>query len=139
MHHYYYIYYYISGGDEIEKECKNYIKRYGKLTEGDVFMSTGGNLQAQFIVHISSPQWHNGKWKEDEVLKEAVFKAMQQATMKNVRSIAIPALGCGNYGFPLKKATEIIVMAVKDFFREVQESSIKEVYLANVKPMTVEG
>ena len=130
---------YSSGGSEIVKECQDFVKKYGKLNEGDVFMSSGGDLPARFIAHVSSPQWRNGQRKETEVLKEAVFKAMQQATIRNANSIAIPALGCGNYGFPLKTATEIIVTAVKDFFREVQESKIMKVYLVDVKPMTVEA
>ena len=102
-------------------------------------MSTGGKLPSQYIVHVSCPHWENGKRKEDEILKEVVFKAMQQATVKSAKSIAIPALGCGNYGFPLKVATEIIANAVKDFFREVQESTIMEVFFIDVKPVTVEA
>ena len=115
------------------------MKRFGKLNTGDVFLSTGGKLPAQYIVHVSCPHWENCKRKEDEILKEVVFKAMQQATVKSAKSIAIPALGCGNYGFPLKKATEIIANAVKDFFREVQESTIMEVFFVDVKPVTVEA
>ena len=126
-----------SGGAGIVKECKDYIKHQGNLNEGDVFTSSGGKLQAQYIVHVVSPHWENGKRKEKEVLKEAVFKAMHQATKKNAKSVAIPALGCGNYGFPLKVATQIIAMAVKDFFREEQDSSVEEVYFVDVKPMTV--
>ena len=102
-------------------------------------MSTGGKLPAQYIVHASCPHWENGKRKEDEILKDVVFKAMQQATVKSVKSIAIPALGCGNYGFPLKVATEIIANAIKDFFREVQESTIMEVFFIDVIPVTVEA
>ena len=130
---------YFSGGSEITQECKDYVRKHGKLNEGDVFLSTGGNLHAQFIAHVSSPVWHNGKRKEDEVLKEAVFKAMQQATIRKAKSVAIPALGCGNYGFPLKTATQILSNAVKDFFKEVQDTTIIEVYLVDVKPMTVEA
>lgn len=130
---------YSSGGSEITQECKDFVRKYGKLYTGDVFLSTGGNLHAQFIAHVSSPVWHNGKRKEDKVLKEAVFKAMQQATIRKAKSVAIPSLGCGINNFPLKTGTQILSKAVKDFFKEVRDTTIMEVYLVDVKPMTVEA
>lgn len=41
--------------------------------------------------------------------------------------------------YPVKKATFTIVEAVKNFFREVQESTVTDIYLCDMKLNTVEG
>lgn len=127
------------GGGKVVEDCKEYVKREGYLSEGDVFISTGGNLQADYIVHVCCPQWQGGKQKEDEVLRQVIGKALHQISAKKVRSVAIPALGSGNYGFPLRKSSEVIALAVKNFFLETQESSLVNVYLVDLDSKRVDA
>ena len=107
------------------------------MRPGDVFVSSAGSLHAQYIVHIVSPEWSGGRKKEEKILSETVFKALREANKKNIKSIAIPAIGCGNYGFPLQNSTKAIANSINNFFREIQDSPIQTVYLQDVKPETV--
>ncbi|XP_052261005.1 protein mono-ADP-ribosyltransferase PARP14-like isoform X1 [Dreissena polymorpha] len=127
------------GGDTIARDCKRYIDAHGKLGEAAVFVSTSGNLKAKSIVHVAGPVWKDGMQQEDEKLTEVVFKAMHQASGKGYKSVALPAISCGAYGYPVKLATGVIVASVKNFFREVQESELTEIYLCDLKDDTVDG
>ncbi|WAR21747.1 Y2902-like protein [Mya arenaria] len=127
----------MKGGLALERPCKGYIKNNDQLSEGEVFVSPAGNLKAKHIIHVVGPAWKDGTHQEDEKLTEVVFKAMKQASMKHMKSLAMPAISCGVYRFPVKKATDIIVAAVKNFFREEQDSSLTEIYLCDKKDGTV--
>ncbi|WAR21740.1 Y508-like protein [Mya arenaria] len=127
----------IKGGLALERPCRDYIKNNGPLSEGEVFVSPAGNLKAKHIIHVVGPAWKDGTHQEVENLAEVVFKAMKQASMKNLKSLAMPAISCGVYGFPVKKATGIIVAAVKNFFRKEQDSSLTEIYLCDMNGGTV--
>jgi len=88
----------VSGGSAIEQECKAFIAQNDKLSEGDVFVSTGGNLPTKHIIHVAAPVWKDGMQKESERLTEVVMKAMQQASLRHLVSIALPAISSGAFG-----------------------------------------
>ncbi|WAR21737.1 PAR14-like protein, partial [Mya arenaria] len=129
----------MKGGQALERPCRDYIENNGRLSEGEVFVSPAGNLKAKYVIHVIGPVWNGGTNQEDDKLTEVVFKAMKQASLKNMKSLAMPAISCGVYGFPVKKATGIIVAAVKNFFREEQDSSLTEIYLCDMKDDTVDA
>jgi O-acetyl-ADP-ribose deacetylase (regulator of RNase III) len=78
----------------INYECEDFINKNGSLNDGDVFISTAGDLKAKHIAHILSLQWENGKYM-DKRLESTVFKCLQKTVNLQKRSIAIPAIGCG--------------------------------------------
>ncbi|XP_053389482.1 protein mono-ADP-ribosyltransferase PARP14-like, partial [Mercenaria mercenaria] len=127
------------GGREIQKECSYYISSEGRLQDGDAFVSTAGKLKADSIVHVRGPVWRGGKMKEDEMLTEAVLKCLRQASAKSLTSVAIPAMSRGAFGYPISKATSVIVEAVKIFFHEVRESTVTDIYLCDQNLKAVEA
>ncbi|XP_052771700.1 protein mono-ADP-ribosyltransferase PARP14-like isoform X2 [Mya arenaria] len=129
----------MKGGLALERYCKDYIKNNGPLSDGEVFVSPALNMKAKQFFHVVGPAWEDGTDQEDEKLTEVVFKALKQASMKDLNSLAMPAISCGVYGFPVKKATCIIVAAVKNFFREEQDSSLTDIYLCDLKDGTVDA
>ncbi|XP_052218242.1 protein mono-ADP-ribosyltransferase PARP14-like [Dreissena polymorpha] len=62
---------------------------------------------------------------------------MHQASVMGFKSVALPAITA--YGYPVKRATGVIVASVKNFFREVQESELTEIYLCDIKDDAVNG
>ncbi|XP_052261029.1 protein mono-ADP-ribosyltransferase PARP14-like isoform X2 [Dreissena polymorpha] len=127
------------GGDAITRECNQYIETNKKMGESALFASTAGNLKAKRIFHISGPRWKDGHQGEDDKLAEVVFKALHQASGMGYKSLAMPAISCGGYGYPVKRATSVIITSVKNFFREVQDSELREIYLCDMKEETVNG
>ncbi|XP_060564916.1 protein mono-ADP-ribosyltransferase PARP14-like [Ruditapes philippinarum] len=126
------------GGRLIKYECEDYINKNGILNDGDVFISSAGDLQAENIAHIKSQQWENGK-NMDKILESTVFKCLQKTGNLQKRSIAIPAIGCGVNRFPVDISTTSIVNALKRTLMEYQDSSIREIYLCDMNTTNVEG
>ncbi|XP_053389167.1 protein mono-ADP-ribosyltransferase PARP14-like [Mercenaria mercenaria] len=126
------------GGPAIKHECENFIATQRSLNDGDVFMSSAGDLKAEYIAHIKSQQWNQGK-AMDKDLEATVFKCLQEISKIQEKSVAIPAIGCGVNGFPVNVATSSIVNAIKRMLMEYQDSSIGEVYLCDMNEKNVQG
>jgi len=62
-------------------------------------------------------------------LFEAIFASLEEAEKASMKSIAIPAVSSGIFGFPLNKATDIICEAIKEYFQQKVSSKISEVCL----------
>ncbi|XP_053402641.1 uncharacterized protein TM_0508-like [Mercenaria mercenaria] len=108
----------------------------GSIDEGEAFVSEAGSLPAKHVVHVNSPIKREGTENEHRLLGQTVRNAMMQASVKNAKTIALPAISCGTSGFTSKKATGLIVRAVRNFFREDQSSSLEHVYLVDITPQT---
>ncbi|XP_060608587.1 protein mono-ADP-ribosyltransferase PARP14-like [Ruditapes philippinarum] len=119
------------GGASIKKECEDFIKGNGDLAVDDVFVSEGGNLNAKYVSHILSHEWNQGTDNQIKILGDSVFNCLTEATKRRLSSVAIPAIGCGVNGFPPDVATGTIISSVKQFFLEVQNSPVTEVYLCD--------
>ncbi|KAK3094887.1 hypothetical protein FSP39_007507 [Pinctada imbricata] len=126
------------GGDVIQEECDRQIKSDRRLLEGEVFVSSPGSLRCKMIVHAVAPVWQNGRNNEEDYLREAVMKSMEEGSNRQLKSIAFPALSTGVFGYPARQATRVIVEALRDFFRECQDSSVDMVYLCDVKEDNVD-
>ena len=127
------------GGREIQNECSDYVRRNGRLMEGQVFLSGAGNLKCKGVIHAVGPVWQNGTNQEEEYLREAVFKSLEVTSGRRFTSIAFPALFTGVFGYPTDEATRMMVVAVRDYFKENSGSSVEAVYLCDIKAENVHG
>ncbi|CAC5408901.1 unnamed protein product [Mytilus coruscus] len=125
------------GGKDIQTECTKYIKQNQKLSEGMVYCSKAGKLKCKMIAHACGPVWKNGKSNEEDNLRDCVMTSMDETHKQSMSSIAIPAISTGIFGYPTDKATKVIVEAVQDYFKQNSSSTVKKVYLCDVKDGTV--
>lgn len=88
----------ILGGNLVKRSCEAYIQTNGDLKEGEIFVGNAGKLDCKNVVHITCPKWKGGNEKEEDKLEEMVFKALNSVSVRFGKSIALPAIGCGNYG-----------------------------------------
>jgi len=100
------------GGPAIQRECDD----IGGTPVGTAVLTTGGNLKARYVIHAVGPRW--GEGNEDEKLIKAVQNALKLAENKKLRSIAFPAISTGIFGFPKKRAAEIILSTTLSFIRD---------------------
>nr|XP_034317327.1 protein mono-ADP-ribosyltransferase PARP14 isoform X2 [Crassostrea gigas] len=126
------------GGIEIQKECTEHVQKNGKLTEGEIYCSKSGTLSCKMIVHACGPTWKGGQNQEKDCLMDCIQAALEETEKRGYRSIAVPALCTGIFGFPIKEATPVIVKAVKSFLKDKKDSKIKEIFLCDVKTNTVQ-
>ncbi|KAK3095211.1 hypothetical protein FSP39_011607 [Pinctada imbricata] len=123
-----------AGGPSIQKECDKYIKKYGKVSDGDAMYSSPGHLPCKWLIHAVGPRWSGGHRNEEIDLRKAITKCLELASEKNMTSLAIPALSAGIFGYPVDQATSVIIGTIVFYFktREGKESSLKEIYLCGV-------
>ncbi len=117
------------GGEIIQIESNKIIEKRGPLKTGEAVITRAGNLPCKYVIHTVGPVW--GEGDEENKLKRAIESSLQVATENLLKSISIPAVSCGIFGFPKKRGTEIIYKTVKDFLKN-RKTTIELVRLIGV-------
>lgn len=117
------------GGSKILEECKLLrAKEWPKgLPTGKAVITTGGNLEARYVIHTVGPMWRGGNQKEPELLAEAYRHSLMLAISRGMRTIAFPSISTGAYGYPIEKASRIAITAIMHTVQK--EDSLDEVVL----------
>ena len=115
------------GGPRILQECKKIRETEwpNGLPTGKAVMTSGGNLQARYVIHTVGPVWHGGKQNEQVLLAEAYKNTLTLAVSKGLKTVAFPSISTGAYGYPMEKASKTTLEAVKEFLQE--EDKLEEV------------
>lgn len=111
------------GGKEIQEESDEYIKKHGPLEVGEVAVTRAGKLKARYVIHAVGPVY--GDPEGDEKLAKAIRNSLAKAEELKLRSIALPAISTGVYGYPLERCAEIMFREISDFSKEA--SNLKKV------------
>lgn len=87
----------------------------GPIATGDAVITPGFNLRARFVIHAVGPVWQSGAEGEAELLKRAYERSFEAARGEPaIRSIALPAISTGVYGYPKIPAAEIALGVMHD-------------------------
>jgi len=97
------------GGEIIQKESD----KIGFCPVGEAVITTGGKLKAKYVIHTVGPKW--GEGKEKEKLKKSVLSCLKLADKKKIKSLSLPAISTGIFGFPKEKAAKIILETISDY------------------------
>ncbi|NXJ83297.1 PAR14 polymerase, partial [Trogon melanurus] len=123
-----------AAGPELQRECDKLVSKNGVLQPGCAVITGAGNLPCKNVIHAVGPVW-----KKDEaekcvlLLRQTVQESLQLAKKYNHRSIALPAISGGIFGFPLELCTYSIVSSVKETLEEsMGDSSLREVHLVDI-------
>ena len=106
-----------AGGDEIFDECA----RLGGCATGDAKATGAGRLPARWVIHAVGPVWHGGDHGEPELLASAYRRSLEVAEELGCRTIALPALSTGIYGFPVELAAPVALAALRDLGERFDE------------------
>jgi len=106
------------GGQIIQEESD----KIGFTPVGTAVMTTAGKLPAQFVIHAVGPRM--GEGDEDNKLKNAVLSSLVLASQKELKSISIPAISSGIFGFPKDRCAKILVRESVLFMKEYKNSSL---------------
>jgi O-acetyl-ADP-ribose deacetylase (regulator of RNase III) len=100
------------GGPVIQAECN----RIGGTFVGGAVLTTGGNLKARHVIHAVGPRM--GEGEEDDKLRNATVNSLKVADENGLRSIALPAISTGIFGFPIERCAEIMLATTIDYLQE---------------------
>jgi len=98
-------------GPSIQEECN----RIGHTPVGSAVMTGAGDLKAKQVIHAVGPRM--GEGDEDRKLASAVRSSLALADRNGLRSIALPAVSTGNFGFPLDRCARILLTEVHRYIQ----------------------
>lgn len=107
------------GGQVIQEESN----KIGFTPVGTSVITGAGKLPAKFVIHAVGPRM--GEGDEDNKLKNAVFSSLRLASEKGLKSISIPAISSGIFGFPKDRCAAILVKEALNYMKENSKSSLE--------------
>ncbi|XP_059543640.1 protein mono-ADP-ribosyltransferase PARP14-like isoform X1 [Myotis daubentonii] len=94
---------------------------------GTILQTTGCNLQCNQVLHVVAPSWNNGDTSSHKIMQDIIRKCLEMTENLSLNSIAFPAIGTGNLGFPKTVFAELIISEVFKFSSNSQPTALQEV------------
>ena len=89
----------------------------GHCPVGQVVYTPGFALPARYVIHAVGPVWQGGGRGEDRLLRMCYDNALALAKKLRCRSVALPLISTGHFGFPPREAMRIARDAIRDFLQ----------------------
>lgn len=106
-----------AGGPKILEDCLKIRDKQGECETGEAVVTTGGSLQARYVIHTVGPVWRGGRSSEPELLANCHRNSLKLAAENGVRTISFPGISTGVYGYPLDKAAPVALKTVIEFLK----------------------
>ncbi len=106
------------GGRIIQDESD----KIGYVPVGSAAITTGGKLKARYVIHTVGPRM--GEGDEDNKLKNAIRNVLKIAAEQQMKSISIPAVSAGIFGFPKDRCAKILVGETGAFLKSNRATSL---------------
>ena len=116
------------GGAQIQAESNAWVRQHGPVTHDHPAYTSGGTLPCRYVIHAVGPVW--GEGDEDGKLAAAVNGALRVADELQLKSISLPAISTGIFGFPKERAAQVILAAIQEYFASHPDSGLQLVRLA---------
>ncbi len=101
-----------AGGSEVMADLE---ARYGRdrtCPTGSAVVSAAGQLPARWVVHAVGPVWRGGRAGEPDLLASADRTSLQLAAQHGARTVTVPAISLGIYGYPHGLGARVALEAV---------------------------
>ncbi len=98
-----------AAGPELLGECG----QLGGCRPGEAKATRGYRLPARYVPHTAGPFWGGGAPGEPELPTACHRNALAVAVDLGCRSIALPAISTGIYGYPVELAARVAADAVR--------------------------
>lgn len=99
------------GGEIIQEESN----KLSPIETGQAVITSAGRLPASFVIHAVGPRM--GEGDEDKKLYSAITNSLKTANEKRLKSIAIPAISTGIFGYPTERCAKVMKKAIYDFLK----------------------
>jgi O-acetyl-ADP-ribose deacetylase (regulator of RNase III) len=99
-----------AAGPDLLAECRT----LGGCDTGDAKATGAGRLKARHVIHTVGPVWHGGGEGEPDLLASCHLRSLEVADELQCRTVAIPAISTGAYGYPVAAAAEVAIRATRE-------------------------
>jgi O-acetyl-ADP-ribose deacetylase len=103
-----------AGEPDVDRESRAWIEAHGPLLPGSAAVTRAGSMPAEIVVHVVGPRYHDGADNATS-LAATVRAALDAAAGNGARTIALPAISAGIFGYPRGEATLVIATEVADW------------------------
>ena len=111
-----------AGGPSIMAETR---QKYPQgCPTGEAVITGAGQLPTRYVIHAVGPIWNGGQHREAEQLASAYQHSLAVAVAQQCRSVALPSLSTGAYGYPVALAAQTALATVVAFLRQHQQPSV---------------
>lgn len=93
------------------------LKKGVRCPTGEARITPGFLLPARFIIHTVGPIWYGGERGESELLASCYRNVLALCPLHGIRTLAIPAISCGAFRFPVADAARIAVEQIRRALR----------------------
>ncbi|KAM8934065.1 protein mono-ADP-ribosyltransferase PARP14 [Pelodytes ibericus] len=100
-----------------------------QAVEGSIFMTEGGLLLCEIVIHIVAPKWDGPKNSAEKMLRQILNICLTNAEKNKMRSISFPAIGTGVLGFPRDTVAALMFEEILSFSRKKDFQYLNEVNL----------
>jgi len=109
------------GGSIIQQESN----KIGYVQVGSAVITTSGKLPCSAVIHTVGPRM--GEGNEDTKLRKAVQSSLKLAADNGFKSISMPAISSGIFGFPKDRCAKILIGESKKFLGHGMNKSIQTI------------
>jgi O-acetyl-ADP-ribose deacetylase (regulator of RNase III) len=115
-------------GSGYHAECQQFVQSHGPLKVGECFTTQSYGLKppVKCVIHVAGPQCHAGTIQpsQDQVSQYvATLQAiLQEASRLNLRSISLPLISSGGFGFPIGAGSQITLEVLSNFVGKTKSS-----------------
>lgn len=106
-----------AAGPGLLEECRG----LGGCATGAAKITNGHKLPAKYVIHTVGPVWNGGIFGEDELLERCYLSCLDLVEEYGLRSVSFPAISCGAYGYPIDRAANIALTAIRSFLERNPE------------------
>ncbi len=107
-------------GPQLLAECKT----LNGCQTGQAKITAGYRLPARHVIHTVGPVYRQ-RPQDPQLLAACYQNSLKLAAAHGLKTVALPAISCGVYGYPPEKACAIAVDTVKGFLQ--QDASLERV------------
>ena len=127
-----------AGGNSIQEESDKIIKEKKKIETGTCCITKAGTLKCKYVIHAVGPIYHCYEKEEDarKKLKEAIKSVFLLANQKRLKSISLPALSSGIFGYPKDLCAKDIIDELTRIQKVEKKTKRMLLTLKNVRIVT---
>lgn len=103
-----------AGGPAVDAESAAWVRENGPVTPGRVAVTTAGEMPAKRVIHVVGPRFRDGQDNE-HLLRQAVVAALEAGRDSGCRTLAMPAISAGVFGYPRADATRVIAATCQEW------------------------
>ncbi|MFN6991428.1 MAG: macro domain-containing protein [Fervidobacterium sp.] len=128
------------GGYIIQQQSDEYVSKYGPVEPGGVAVTGAGNLRMSYVIHTVGPI--GDKKENDDIMRKCLNNILRKADELGIKTLAMPFIGTGIFGFPLDRFISITLEVISTYFEnyfgplelvlfcDIEEEKVRKLYSA---------